>query len=69
MSKRIIGSKELVDKVPYTIQHIWRLEQAGKFPQRIKLGPNRIGWRESEVDTWIDARAAETNGGKPAAAA
>ncbi len=37
--------------------HIWRLEQAGTFPKRIKLGPNRVGWLLSEVEQWIEERA------------
>jgi prophage regulatory protein len=34
----------------------WRLERAGKFPQRRQLSDNAIGWRLSEVKAWRDAR-------------
>jgi hypothetical protein len=39
--------------------HIWRLEKAGRFPRRVKLGPNSVGWVSTEIDAWIEARIAE----------
>ena len=35
---------------------IWRLERAGKFPQRLRLSSNRVGWYQSEVEEWISTR-------------
>lgn len=35
---------------------IWRLENAGKFPRRIKLSSMAVGWRSDEVQAWMDAR-------------
>ena len=54
--KRILSKKQLKDLIPYSPQHIARLEKAGTFPQRIKLGPNRVGWLEEEVMAWIQDR-------------
>ena len=34
------------------------LESERKFPKRVPLGENRIGWIESEIDDWIAERAA-----------
>jgi prophage regulatory protein len=45
--------------VPYSDMHIWRLEKSGRFPKRIRLGPNRVGWSAREVAAWIEARKAE----------
>lgn len=56
---RIITRKELRTLVPYTPQHILRLEKQGKFPKRIQVGDNRVGWLLIEVEQWIEARAAE----------
>ena len=49
---RLVTKKELraVCGIPYTPQHIARLEAAGEFPKRIKLGQNRVAWVSSEVD-------------------
>jgi|TARA_R110000803_G_scaffold85370_4_gene151729 prophage regulatory protein len=56
---RIILAPERRQYVPYSDMHIWRLEKAGTFPKRIKLGPNRVGWSLQEVVDWMDARKAE----------
>ncbi len=52
----IITQKELHRRVPYSPVQIWRLEKAGTFPRRIKLGPNRVGWVEDEVEAWLRKR-------------
>jgi prophage regulatory protein len=58
-SARIIMASERRDLIPYSDMHISRMEKAGTFPKRIKLGPNRVGWSLSEVLDWIEARKAE----------
>ena len=44
--------------VPYSASHIWRLERSGEFPQRIRLGGNRVAWLQSEVESWIEGKIA-----------
>jgi prophage regulatory protein len=56
---RLIGSAELRQLVPFSDAHFWRLERAGEFPRRIKLGGQRVGWYLAEVLAWIEARKAE----------
>lgn len=53
---RIISKRQLKELVLYSPQHIARLEKAGKFPKRVQLGPNRVGWVESEVLDWLQIR-------------
>jgi prophage regulatory protein len=55
---KILSKKQLKDYVVYSMQHIARLEAAGKFPKRIKLGVNRVGWIEQEVLAWLEERIA-----------
>lgn len=59
--KRLVSKKELktVLGVPYSFQHIARLEKAGHFPKRIRLGQNRVAWLMREVEAWIEERLAE----------
>lgn len=57
---RIVTFKELPRLVPYSRQHILRLEKQGKFPRRVRIGPRRVGWWLSEVLEWLHARAADT---------
>ena len=53
---RILSKRELKELVLYSPQHVARLEKAGTFPKRIQLGPNRVGWLESEVLEWLQER-------------
>jgi len=53
---RIVTQKELRGLVPYTPHHVLRLEKAGKFPRRLRLGANRVGWRLVDIEAWIAAR-------------
>ena len=53
---KLLTKKEVRDRVCYSPQHIARLEKAGKFPRRVQLGPNRVGWVETEITAWIRDR-------------
>ena len=53
---RILSKRQVSEMVLYSPQHIARLEKAGNFPKRLRLGPNRVGWLEDEVLGWIDDR-------------
>ncbi len=53
---RIVSKRELRELVLYSPQHVARLEKAGSFPKRVQLGPNRVGWVESEVRDWLQQR-------------
>ena len=53
---RILSKRQVKDLVLYSPQHIARLEAAGKFPRRVRLGQNRVGWVEGEVLEWLQSR-------------
>jgi len=53
---RILSKRQPKELVLYSPQHVARLEKAGTFPKRIQLGPNRVGWVESEVLDWLQTR-------------
>ncbi len=53
---RILSKRQLRELVLYSPQHIARLEKAGQFPLRVKLGQARVGWIESEVLDWLQKR-------------
>ena len=56
MQDRYIRAAELIHKAGLSLSTIWRLEQTGEFPLRRALGPNSVGWLESEVDHWLQSR-------------
>lgn len=45
--------------IPWTRQHVRRLECRGEFPHHIDLGPGTIAWLENEIDAWLEERARE----------
>ena len=54
---RIVTRRELRQIVPYSPQHILRLEKQGKFPKRIQIGARRVGWYLSDIEAWLADRA------------
>ena len=51
---RIIRRYEVVHRVGLSAMEIWRREKAGRFPRRVKLGPNSVGWVEAEIDAYLE---------------
>ncbi len=60
MTQRLVTKKELrsLFGVPYSFAHIARLEAAGQFPKRVRLGACRVAWLAEEIQSWIDERVA-----------
>jgi prophage regulatory protein len=56
---KILRLPTVLDRVGKSKASVYRDEAAGRFPKRIVLGANSVGWLESEIDAWIEARAAE----------
>jgi prophage regulatory protein len=56
--RKLVSKKELktVYGIPYCPAHIARLEAAGKFPKRLRLGACRVAWYADEIEEWIDSR-------------
>lgn len=42
--------------------HVDRLQKAGLFPKKVKLGRNTAAYLESEIVAWIEARCADRDG-------
>jgi prophage regulatory protein len=64
---KLVSKKELKSLfgVPYSFQHIARLELAGRFPKRITLGQCRVAWIANEVQAWVDERVAQRDSTSP----
>ena len=58
---KLCSAKELksVFGIMFCRQHIWRLEIAGQFPKRVRLGNRRVGWVCSEIEALLAARIEE----------
>jgi prophage regulatory protein len=59
--RRLVGATELRHRVVYTPPGISKLEKAGLFPRRLRIGPKKICWYLDEVVQWmqekVDARS------------
>ena len=55
-SDTFILAQELTGLVPFSPNHLRRLEAQGDFPRRIRIGANRIAWLRDEVEQWLADR-------------
>ena len=55
--RRIIRKPDLMAKIQLSDATIWRLEHSGRFPKRLKLGGQAVGWFLDEVDAWLQEKA------------
>lgn len=51
-----ILAQELTGLVPFSPNHLRRLEAQGDFPRRVRVGANRIAWLRAEVEAWLAGR-------------
>jgi prophage regulatory protein len=69
---RIITFKDLkpLKGIPFSREHLRRLEALGKFPKRVRLteGGDYYGYVEKEIDEHLAARAAARDDGRVACA-
>lgn len=55
-TKRIIRLPEVVSRSGLSRASIYSLMGKGHFPKSIKLSERAVGWRESDIDTWLAGR-------------
>jgi predicted DNA-binding transcriptional regulator AlpA len=66
MSKRLLRLPEVMRRTGYGRSSIYRKEQEGTFPARIKLGCRAAAWLESDIDAWIEIRILAAQNGQKA---
>jgi prophage regulatory protein len=61
--QRYLSLADLADRgIPFVNDSLLRMEKAGTFPRRVRLGYKNVAWVESEVDEWMRARIADRDG-------
>lgn len=59
LMQRLLRYSDLKPRgIGFSRVHLARLEGAGRFPKRIRIGDNSIAWVESEVEQWLRERMA-----------
>jgi len=68
MENTIMRIPRVCEIVGLSRSTIYRLERAGEFPRRRRLGVNSVGWMSSDIQQWIVSRdqAGQPNGGQHA---
>lgn len=54
---RILRMREVSGLTGLSRSTIYRNVWQGSFPPPLKLGTRAVGWRESDVERWIEGRA------------
>jgi len=58
MSQRFLPTKEVLARVSLSKTELYRRIKNCTFPAPLRLGAHRVAFLESEVDAWMDQRAA-----------
>lgn len=53
---RIIRLRELLRITGLSTSSVYRMMAEGTFPRPVRLGKNSVGWRASDIQTWIASR-------------
>lgn len=59
---RIIRKPEVLEITGVSTATIYRWVAEGNFPAPVRLGPNSCGWRQSQVEEWIESREPVVSG-------
>lgn len=58
---KIIRVKELCRLISVSPTTLWRMEKRGELPPRIKISTRAVGWRESDIEEWLESRSEPLN--------
>ena len=50
---RFLREREVLEATSLGRSTLWRLVKDQKFPPPTRLTANRVGWRESELSSWL----------------
>ena len=53
---RVVRRKQLLELIGVSSSTQWRMERAGEFPARVKIGRGLVGWHLTEVEKWLANR-------------
>jgi predicted DNA-binding transcriptional regulator AlpA len=52
----VVRRPQLLELIGVSSVTQWRLEKAGLFPARFRLGKGLVGWHRVEVEEWLQNR-------------
>lgn len=51
--ERYLREEQVLEVTTLSHATLWREIKAGRFPRQVRLSPGRVGWRVSEINTWL----------------
>ena len=58
MASRILRLPTVLLRTGLSRSTVYARVAEGTFPRQLSLGPNTVGWRETDIDIWIDGLTA-----------
>lgn len=53
---KIIRTHELAELLGISISQLYKMINNGELPPRVQISSRANGWRESDIDEWIEER-------------
>jgi prophage regulatory protein len=53
---KVVRRPQLLELIGVSSATQWRMEKAGLFPARFRLGAGLVGWHLTEVEEWLKNR-------------
>ena len=53
---KILRRREVERRTGLSCTSLYRAMSRGDFPRPIRLGPQAVGWKASEVQAWLESR-------------
>ena len=60
MAHKILRLPKVIERVGFARSSIYAFVSRGGFPPPIKIGDRAVGWLDSDIDAWIDARTEQS---------
>ena len=60
MAHKILRLPKVIERVGFARSSIYAFVSRGGFPSPIKIGDRAVGWLDSDIDAWIDARTEQS---------
>ena len=55
-TRKIIRKRAVEEQTGLSGTTIWREEKAGRFPTRVQIAANSVGWFQDEITAWVHKR-------------
>lgn len=53
---RLLDRSEVLKLVPVSYPTLWEWMRTGRFPRALRIGEQKLAWREDEIRDWINSR-------------